>query len=132
MFSLAKLNSKAAYGACFFDRLCPGWHAKIDTEKLDINNTDDCIVGQLFGDYKTAVKQLSITESRSVRLGIYLLCHDTTKTEKQQWNNLTLAWKREIAQRLAKDARSVKNPAKDIIIPTRTARTSRQCIATRS
>ncbi len=131
MLSLTKLRGNAACGARFFDRSVPGWHTKIDVEKLDINNTDDCIAGQIYGSYKKAVELLGITKSHSMRLGIYLSCSDVAKAEKRQWENLTLAWQHEIKARLEKDAREITKPAKDIVT-VRTTRVKQHTVATRS
>jgi hypothetical protein len=42
----------ALHGREYLDRTYPDWwFPKIDRERLDMNLTNDCILGQLFGDY---------------------------------------------------------------------------------
>jgi hypothetical protein len=39
-------------GVEYLDKIDPLWHEKINSETLDINNVVNCVIGQLFGDWK--------------------------------------------------------------------------------
>lgn len=36
-------------GAALLDQAMPGWHDRIDTDRLDLRFTDRCVLGQLYG-----------------------------------------------------------------------------------
>lgn len=44
-------DEMVAKGAAVLDSAQPGWVNLVDTEELDIQSTEDCILGQVFGDY---------------------------------------------------------------------------------
>lgn len=44
-----ELDEAAARGAAELDRKLPGWTQMIDTDRLDVANSQTCIVGQLGG-----------------------------------------------------------------------------------
>jgi hypothetical protein len=41
----------AAAGARLLDEKAPDWAARINVERLDFNNTERCMLGQLYGSY---------------------------------------------------------------------------------
>lgn len=43
---------QVARGAAVFDEMLPGWHQWINLDRLDISSCEDCVVGQLVGDYR--------------------------------------------------------------------------------
>lgn len=49
-----------AAGVDLLDTYDPKWFEKINTETLDMSNEDDCILGQLFGDYSRGLDELGI------------------------------------------------------------------------
>lgn len=45
-------------GIEFLNQKNPGWHQRIDTDKLDINSIHSCILGQLYGSYMDGIYEL--------------------------------------------------------------------------
>lgn len=44
-------------GAAFLDQTEPGWHTKIDRDRLDISSREDCVFGQLYGNYSNGLNK---------------------------------------------------------------------------
>jgi hypothetical protein len=44
-------ETQVAAGMKLLDEKMPGWEGKINLDKLDLYNTEKCILGQLCGDY---------------------------------------------------------------------------------
>ncbi len=40
------------------DNINPGWAGKIDTNKLNLNDNGNCVLGQLYGDFRKAKEEL--------------------------------------------------------------------------
>ena len=49
-WSLRKERQAVSQGAKLLDKLLPGWHKKINLQKLQMHNATLCMMGQLFGD----------------------------------------------------------------------------------
>jgi hypothetical protein len=50
------LRAAIRMDAARLDAARPGWAAEIDRGRLDVNDCDDCIYGQLFGNYLKLVR----------------------------------------------------------------------------
>lgn len=44
---LDEVRRDIARGSAYLDDVSPGWHDEIDTETLDLNSGDHCVLGQL-------------------------------------------------------------------------------------
>lgn len=53
------LRDRAASGARYEDEVNPGWAARIDRGRLDMESCFDCIVGQLHGPYLDVIDALA-------------------------------------------------------------------------
>lgn len=97
-------------GASFLDDLYPQWYKKIDLEKLDLEHTDNCVLGQLgpvigvrHRDYFRALSELAYLydlgdrEKWAMDHGFYLEDGDD-----HEYHKLTNKWKRAIRYRLSK------------------------------
>ena len=45
------IKNRVIKGAKFLDTKMPGWYNKIDISRLNINNSCNCIIGQLYGNF---------------------------------------------------------------------------------
>lgn len=46
--SYVTIASRVTAGIAFLDEKVPGWREKIDMNRLELNNSNNCILGQLF------------------------------------------------------------------------------------
>ena len=96
-------KAAASAGAKFLDEKHPNWFKQIDTNKLNMTLTNDCILGQLYGDYFEGAKQLALDVWPHV-VGFNVQYDGTFSVRDfpKHYKLSTDAWKEEISQRLAK------------------------------
>lgn len=51
-------DTAVSRGVELLDEKVPDWRGSVDIERLDIANTHDCILGQVFGDYHVGMDVL--------------------------------------------------------------------------
>ena len=62
--------ARVALGVEWLDEVHPGWRDKVDTDRLKMYNTHQCILGQVFGTYWRPVDEMFYDgEDQSGRLG---------------------------------------------------------------
>lgn len=54
------VEERVASGAYMLDVHAPGWRDKIDLDRLNVRSCDDCILGQVFGEYTTGLIELGV------------------------------------------------------------------------
>jgi hypothetical protein len=52
---------QVAAGAALLDMKRPGWREEIDTDRLDVQFYDTCILGQLYGEFDEGLLALGLT-----------------------------------------------------------------------
>jgi hypothetical protein len=95
MSEIALAQSNVAAGATMLDAKEPNWFLRINIEILNIDSPSRCILGQLYGDYFNAAREMGIA-GKEESLGF---CIDWDSNELS-FDDLEDAWKREIADRL--------------------------------
>lgn len=55
---MAGIGRRVDLSAAVLDKHIPGWAARVDTERLDINHHNHCVLGQLDGTYYDGVTRL--------------------------------------------------------------------------
>jgi hypothetical protein len=55
MIDIESLQVRVDKGEALFDEKRPGWYLEVDINTLDINDTGLCVLGQVYGNYWTAV-----------------------------------------------------------------------------
>lgn len=51
-------EDRVARGAELLDRVRPGWHREITADRLAMDSCNQCILGQIYGDYGRGLKIL--------------------------------------------------------------------------
>jgi hypothetical protein len=93
--------SRAAAGARVLDTKIPDWAKKVDVSRLDIGDTENCILGQIFGDYNDGQTKLGFfNRFRMTPLGFMPKTRSGFGEFQTDAENLTNAWKAEIAKRV--------------------------------
>lgn len=91
MTSMAK---KVKAGAELLDERRPGWAKEINLATLNLEECDECIQGQLYGEFQNA--------AALQQLGVADIAHGFTLpfcTSDWDWLFLTELWKQEIIKR---------------------------------
>lgn len=86
-----RIPANAVRGAALLDERLPGWRAEIDVDRLDLGNTCNCVLGELFGSYDRGLKMLGLYDSQAGALGFF-------KRGRQTWSSLTAGWRALIAR----------------------------------
>lgn len=84
----------AWHGARHMDKEDPGWINLIDESRLNLGDSQACILGQRFGQYYYGRETLHLTQSESFNLGF-----DAEEGRHEDYSMLTEAWLEEIVRR---------------------------------
>ena len=89
----AEATIRALRGVDFLDIEMPGWINHIDVDSLDLFDCDNCVLGQLFGEYTKGIKILEIGNDDAVHCG-FESCHVICGGGGfMDYAELTTAWK---------------------------------------
>jgi hypothetical protein len=89
----------AARGAEFLDNEDPDWYKKVDRQTLRMSDCVQCVLGQLYGSYVAACRELDFVTGTAVSLGFDKLIGGY----EDYWDYLNAAWINEISDRLASE-----------------------------
>lgn len=96
-------NAAAELGAQAFDVIRPGWAFDIDRNRLNVNSTRDCPVGQLFGNWVvhrdkvlSQIRQALGRDVKPVDVGLVVPFGPNVLTRKDAVN---AAWDKQVAAR---------------------------------
>lgn len=90
MLSAAHIADRVSRGAELLDREQPEWAGRISLDDLHMRDCDECVLGQIFGDFTEGVDVLGIADS-AYHLGFY--------GEVRESKLLALVWIAEIERR---------------------------------
>lgn len=90
-------------GVELLDRRFPNWEDLIDPDSLEIDSCDNCIIGQLFGDYTTGLDTLRIGQLKACTLGFNVDTSFDVVLDPNLYDYLVLKnhWQKIIAERLS-------------------------------
>lgn len=88
---MGRIPANVARGAALLDDRMPGWRDEIDTVRLNLGNSCDCVLGELLGDYDRGLKLLGLDHRGAVRHGFF-------KQGRQTWDRLTAGWRRAVGR----------------------------------
>lgn len=86
------LTERVKRGAKLLDTKYRYWYLSVDLDTLDINCTFRCVLGQLYGRYRTGKSLIGVPESKAFDYGFNL----PTGTRPFVSKALTRTWKKEI------------------------------------
>jgi hypothetical protein len=94
--SWERRRARAAAGAALLDRLVPSWWRIVRIRELDINDSCNCVTGQLFGDFDAGLAQLRLDVDDARHYGFLSATGDQSDLGLR---DLTRHWKNEIRSR---------------------------------
>ena len=89
------LAGRAAAGAAMLDSSSPGWAQRADPGRLWMDNTWQCVLGQLYGGYHGGCNELGLDSAQAIILGFTL----PPGSDPGTWMMLEAAWVTEIRGR---------------------------------
>ena len=91
-------DAASTKGAELFDLMKPDWAPKIDRRRINMLSPTDCIVGQLYGEFKKALPSLPVLHSRERQIEHAVRLPDGRPDLNEAF---VAAWNRRIDERLA-------------------------------
>lgn len=100
---MSDVAQRVAAGAAWLDANVEGWLDSIDLDTLAMEMCEQCVLGQLFGDYFNAdLMDDDFNLEYPATLGFDLLdCQLARSHDRRQWAELTNAWRELITARRA-------------------------------
>jgi hypothetical protein len=90
----ALVKERVLRGIELLNEHIPGWEDRIDCQHLLLANADQCVLGQLFGDYEEGTSALELSTEDAVDHGFLLSDYDGGAGIN--YTLLTHSWKQEI------------------------------------
>jgi hypothetical protein len=95
---MTQYAERVCRGAELLDMDRPGWEREIDVSDLAMSSCDRCILGQLYRDFYSGLRRLSLAFGRMA------WDHGFTGFGMEEFACLASAWRREIRARLEREA----------------------------
>lgn len=94
------VTNRVKRGAALLDKHVPGWEREITTSELDVWDSCECPLGQLFGQYSAGLRALDILasgldDSEAIRHGF----EASFPAGRDDYDQLTDAWIRLVTSR---------------------------------
>ncbi|MFT5849593.1 MAG: hypothetical protein ACI9H6_000402 [Patiriisocius sp.] len=102
---LQELPKRVANGSLWMDITSPGWHKGIIPDSFHIGFSDECIFGQILGDFNETADQY-LTDREQLDFALFLaVSNDITLEDQIEYHEAATAeWNNQIDQRIAADA----------------------------
>lgn len=101
-------RERVTRGADLLDGKKPGWHTGIDLVRLNQHAPEHCVLGQLFGSYRGALKDFGLDDSAATAHGFRLDDREyfaLLDLPGGAYADLTTAWLNLISERRDNDTR---------------------------
>jgi hypothetical protein len=66
---VSTIAERVAKGTALLDEKLPGWWRAINLVRLELNDCQDCLLGQLFGDYDDGLPELGLSDRAAAESG---------------------------------------------------------------
>ena len=103
---MASAQERVKLGAHFVEQYRPGWANQINLETFDIRHPDQCILGQLDGDYSLGLNRLVKAVPQAMHFAGSQMGFDTRPLTRFEYfiryddrRALEKAWVREVTRR---------------------------------
>ncbi len=88
----ARIPRRVQLGVRHLNKLIPEWRRLITPPKLNMNFCEDCLLGQIFGDFNNVENKISTLSANDVRWGFAAPAQLTEEDEHAYYSTLTAAW----------------------------------------
>jgi hypothetical protein len=86
-------EAEVAQGIALLDKRTPAWRERIDPDRLAIASCEDCVLGQLYGDYFDGREAL-LGDAPLIDASEWAVAHGFTSESPSEEPALTAAWRR--------------------------------------
>ncbi|MEU6719873.1 hypothetical protein ABZ897_51180 [Nonomuraea sp. NPDC046802] len=98
----AELQERAMTGWAYFDQEHDGWWQEVPVDLLDLQVSDLCVLGLLYGTFDIGLAKHGLSKGASIPLGLFTRSGTNGKPlpdYEEQYRALTLIWGEEIITR---------------------------------
>jgi len=86
------LDHRVRAGIALLDESGPtNWRARVDVDKLDLENPRSCVLGQVYGTFDDGMAALDLSFFEGARYGF--VTGLGLRYDRDSWRNLTDAWR---------------------------------------
>ena len=94
------ITASVMRGAKLLDEKSPGWHRRINLHALDLNDCQECILGQVYGEYANGLETLFAGDQKYFSRYHFGFSSTYTGGKDRGMRRLTAAWMRLIVKRI--------------------------------
>ncbi len=95
-----EISQNVNRGANFLDHYMPLWFMQVDNMRLNMYNSDACLLGQLFGHFQKGVHALVIADPEEYGFSADSICDNCDLGTETVYSMLTSLWNDEIDYRI--------------------------------
>jgi hypothetical protein len=95
------LTARVELGIKYLNIRRPGWYNNVVLSSLDMGDTYDCVLGQLFGEFWTFLASVAWKERHAAELGFSVTYDELTELYRGNWSVfgiLTDIWRNKIEE----------------------------------
>lgn len=99
---MSTIADRVTAGAAFLDEHEPAWLGSLHLGDLDLDNYEQCVLGQLYGTFGSGADRFELTDEATIALGFTATGDDAAHDfdwVKEEMPLLTAEWKRFITAR---------------------------------
>lgn len=79
----------------------PRWHHEIKLDELDMSEPCDCVLGQLYSDYRVGLQELDINDTKVAEYLGFNIPDGPDELRSARYAALAAAWTEVVTERLA-------------------------------
>lgn len=106
------VRERVQRGAAYLDEVDPGWHRRVDVETLELGDGQQCVLGQLHGEFRLGLGRSHLltlssaprTSLSPVAYGFKCVNGVSDEWQARDYDLLTAAWRSAVRQRQQADA----------------------------
>ena len=99
--SYHQVTSEVAAGIELLDGMWPRWECEIDLDRLRLSDGERCVLGQLYGEYTDALRELGFDDDDAINYGFDIPGPPWDSID-MRYDFLTEQWRAVIADRRAR------------------------------
>jgi hypothetical protein len=97
----ADISGRVLRGVVYLDERSRGWRSRVDLDRLDVSDPHRDPLGQAYGCYWQACRELGITSWMAAQMGLWVPCTEQfmadVALDVDVYADLTAAWRAKLA-----------------------------------
>ncbi|WP_022835131.1 hypothetical protein [Salisaeta longa] len=123
-------RARVKRGASFLDAMQPGWHRDVDLDRLELASGEQCVLGQLHGEFRMglgrsllwSMDSAPLSSASPVDYGFQCVRDVPEEAQARDYRLLNIAWHAAVHARQCEDQAAPDAPATRSEAPERQAK----------